>query len=255
MITEVLRTYGAWLPGAARSQKSLVPEHAPITGQGRNRLPVEYGRFHERADRAVYVARRFVPYLRGKVLDVGCDRAVLKELMPELDYWGIDVSGTPDRIVDLEVENAIPFPDGSFDSVVCTDVLEHLDNLHRIFGELIRVSRRYVILSLPNNWTNARVPLARGRGQIGHYGLPADPPLDRHKWFFSLIEAEQFLNGQTAKHPFRIVELFAMERPRPMSVRWMRRLISRSQRDYLNRYAHTLWAVLERSAIANEPGR
>ena len=209
-------------------------------------MNVEFGSFPDRRLRSEFIARRFGLLLTGRVLDVGCDRAYLKQLVPGLDYLGIDVGGTPDRVVDLEKENRLPFPENSFDGVVCADVLEHLNNIHHIFGELVRVARGHVILSLPNNWANARRPVARGKGSIGHYGLPVDPPMDRHKWFFSLSEAEQFVRGQRAKAPFEIVELFAMEKPRFAPVRWLRQLASGSQSRYLNRYAHTLWMVLRK---------
>jgi 2-polyprenyl-3-methyl-5-hydroxy-6-metoxy-1,4-benzoquinol methylase len=209
-------------------------------------MNVEFGVFPERRLRSEYIATRFRPLFRGNVLDVGCDRALLKPLLPDVKYFGIDVGGTPDRLVDLEKENAVPFPDGSYDCIVCSDVLEHLNNLHHIFGELIRVSRGHVILSLPNNWTNARLPVGRGKGAIGHYGLPVDPPADRHKWFFSLTEAEAFIKGQQAKVPFEIVEMFAMEKPRFAPVRFLRHLAAGSHEQYLNRYAHTLWAVLKK---------
>jgi SAM-dependent methyltransferase len=209
-------------------------------------MNVEIASFPERRLRSEYIARRFHPLLKGKVLDVGCDRALLKQLVPGLDYYGIDIGGTPDRVVDLEREDQVPFPDHSFDCVVCSDVLEHLNNLHKIFGELLRVSRGHVVLSLPNNWVNARLPVARGQGDIGHYGLPVDPQPDRHKWFFSLSEGEAFIRGQQAKFPFEIVELYAMEKPRLAPLRFFRRLVAGSQRQYLNRYAHTLWAVLKK---------
>ena len=67
-------------------------------------IPVEYVWFPERKNRSEYVARRFRPLLTGKVLDVGCDRAYLKELLKDNapEYVGIDVGGTPDFVVNLE---------------------------------------------------------------------------------------------------------------------------------------------------------
>jgi SAM-dependent methyltransferase len=43
----------------------------------------------------------------------------------------------------------IPFPDDSFDLVICSEVMEHLDNPGRGLEELHRVSRKYAILSVP----------------------------------------------------------------------------------------------------------
>jgi SAM-dependent methyltransferase len=209
-------------------------------------MNVEQISFRDRSGRSEYVARRFQEVLKGKVLDVGCDKAVLRKLLPQVEYTGVDIGGTPDIQVNLEAAGKLPFADGSFDCVVCTDVLEHLENLHQIFGELVRVSRRHLVISLPNNWTNARVPIARGRGSFGKYGLPAEKPPDRHKWFFSLSEAADFIQAQTAKYPIVCREIFATEKPRSGLVRGARRLRYPAIECYLNRYAHTLWARLEK---------
>lgn len=43
----------------------------------------------------------------------------------------------------------LPFTDGAFDTVMCLEVLEHLTNPEAAFRELLRVSRRGVVLSVP----------------------------------------------------------------------------------------------------------
>ena len=209
-------------------------------------IAVEYVNFADRARRSAYIAERFRTYLAGKVLDVGCDRAVLKTLIPSLDYTGIDIGGTPDLKLDLDRIDKLPFPDGAFQCVVCSDVLEHLNNLHHIFDELVRVAAGHLVLSLPNNWSVARLPIERGTGSFGKYGLPVEPPVDRHKWFFSLAEGREFIEAQTRRHPIAVVELLASEKPRPFLVRGLRRARYPSQERYLNRYAHTLWIVLKK---------
>ncbi len=169
-------------------------------------------------------------------------------MLPDVDYLGVDVTGRSDVQLDLEYITRLPFDTGSFDCVVCTDVLEHLDNLHLIFGELIRVAKTYVIISLPNNWVNARQPITRGRGSLSHYGLPGEPPLDRHKWFFSMSEAEGFIHYQLGKYAVSMRDYHVTEKPRPWLVRALRRMRYPSQMCYLNRYAHTLWVVLEKTS-------
>jgi len=209
-------------------------------------VKVEQVAFHSRAERSAYIARRFRWMLSGKVLDVGCSKAPLRRLLPHLEYTGIDLGEDADLKLNLEKIDRLPFEDGTFDCVVCSDVLEHLDNLHYIFGELIRVAKRHVIISLPNNWKHARLAVARGEGSFGKYGLPVDPPRDRHKWFFGFSEAVHFIRTQAERHPVSILELFAAEKPRPFMRRASRRMRCPSQERYLNRYAHTLWAALEK---------
>ena len=134
--------------------------------------------------------------------------------------------------------------------MVCSDVLEHVDSLHEVFGELVRVAKVYLIISLPNNWANARRAIERGRGAVGHYGLPADPPADRHKWFFSLTEALDFARAQERKYPITIVDRCVTEKSRPLPVRVFRRLLYPSRECYWNRYAHTLWVVFGKEGVA-----
>ena len=86
-------------------------------------IRVEYVSFRTRAARSEYIATRFHHLLKGKVLDVGCDQAVLKKLIPTMDYLGVDIAGDPDMRLDLEKIERLPFADGSFDCVVCTEVL------------------------------------------------------------------------------------------------------------------------------------
>lgn len=218
----------AFMPGAVQDDRPM---------------KVQYDSFTDRARRAEYVAKNFGHLLTGKVLDVGCSKAWLKKLLPNAQYLGVDISGEPDIQLNLEEARRLPFGDAEFDCVVCTDVLEHLNNLHEIFGELVRVSRRHVIVSLPNCWTNARRPIERGKGSFAHYGLPLDPVLDRHKWFFNLTDAVAFASGQAERNKLAVVDLHATEKPRLLLLRWLRRVSYPSQERYLNRYAHTLWMV------------
>lgn len=44
----------------------------------------------------------------------------------------------------------LPFKDNSFDLVLSTEVLEHLKEPEKALKEIIRVSRKYILLSVPN---------------------------------------------------------------------------------------------------------
>ena len=64
------------------------------------------------------------PQIGGKVLDVGCGSKPYRELFSATEYVGLDVeqSGHDHRHEDVDVlydGKTFPFPDGSFDSVVC----------------------------------------------------------------------------------------------------------------------------------------
>jgi len=103
--------------------------------------------------------------------------------------------GNPDIKINIEVIKNLPFKAQEFDTVICIEVLEHLENLHEISKDLFRVSNNYVLISLPNCWRDARVKIQRGIGSFAHYGLQLKNPLDRHKWFFTSSEAIDFLKS------------------------------------------------------------
>lgn len=216
-------------------------------------MKVEYVAFEERAERSRYIAKRFGDYIIGNVLDIGCDKAVLKGLLKDIKYTGIDIGGTPDIQINLDKVERLPFDDNIFDASVCSDVLEHLDNLHLIFGEIVRVSKKYIIISLPNNWSNARKPIERGVGSFSHYGLPSVRPIDRHKWFFGLSEAINFCTEQEKLYPISIKEMIVNEKPRPLITKMARHLKYPNLERYLNRYAHTVWVVFEKNEDRSYP--
>ena len=209
------------------------------------KLNTEFVTFPERLDRTRFVRDRFQQYLQGSVLDVGCFEAPLRTMLQGVQYTGVDIAGNPDIVLNLDQCEKLPFADGEFQCVICIGVLEHLDNLHRLFDELVRVSKNHVIVSLPNCWSDARVKIERGKGAFLHYGLPVEKPMDRHKWFFSLSQARAFFEGKAREQDIAIVDMFISEKPRNALVRALRRLRYPGER-YHNRYSQTLWVVYQR---------
>ena len=207
-------------------------------------IQTEYISFAVRAARSKYVSKRFKNYFTGTLLDVGCFEAPLRKLLPDTEYTGVDVAGDPDIKLNLETCERLPFDSDTFNCVTCIDVLEHLNNLHLIFDELIRVSNRYILISLPNCWRDAHRPIERGSGDFLHYGLPIHTPVDRHKWFFNFTQAKEFIENQAEDKGLKIAELFATEKPKNAASRLVRKIIYPGYK-YLNRYAQTLWVVYE----------
>ncbi len=157
-----------------------------------------------REDKLAVAAQLFSNYLIGDVLDIGCDA---KHLSRSVQGWyvGVDIAGSPDICVNLE--NGCPFRDKSFDTVVAFDVLEHLDRLHFAFDELCRVSRSYLAIGLPNMYEwRFRTMFFLGKRFSGKYGLPCEPPNDRHRWLFNFEEARSFVRQRGAKNGFIVTE-------------------------------------------------
>lgn len=91
------------------------------------------------------------------ILDVGCGNGGFLHGLSDR-YWkvGLDFSDAAlRRLADRGVRgsiDALPFAGGTFDLVTCFEVLEHLpqDVYARALPELERLSRKYIIVSVPN---------------------------------------------------------------------------------------------------------
>ena len=55
-------------------------------------LQREFVKFRIRSDRPTFIGNRFGKYLNGKVLDIGCDEAVLQKLLGKDRYSGIGMT-------------------------------------------------------------------------------------------------------------------------------------------------------------------
>lgn len=172
-------------------------------------LPLSFspsGTYSSREERARYIGITYASLLTGQVLDVGCFRRDLKKFVSG-EYIGVDLYGEPDITLDLD-EGKLPFADRSFDIAVCSDVLEHLEQIHAVFDEMLRVSRKWVLVSLPNNRQGEwRRMLRLQPHREKYYGLPVDRPVDRHRWYFGASEAEDFVAKRAARNGAKLVHV------------------------------------------------
>ena len=176
-------------------------------------------RYEHPKGRSGYIADTLGGYIEGRILEVGAGRnaTVFAERFGDR-YHPLDMGGSyhiegrpelvgPDTVVDLEF-GPLPFADSSFDTILCTDVLEHIDNIYNAYDELFRVAARKVIISLPNNWVGLPLSILAGRNLTHRagYGLPPFPKGvgERHKHWFNHEEAADFLIGRVPAG-FRVV--------------------------------------------------
>ena len=133
-------------------------------------------------------------YRDYSLLDAGCRTMDLKKRLNNCrHYQGTDLQPGKDVLV-CNLEEKLPFEDGSFDLVAALDVLEHLENPHGALKELCRVASQAVFVSLPNMYyIKFRLNFLRGRGVSGKYQFPPHPISDRHRWMLSYSEAVKFV--------------------------------------------------------------
>jgi SAM-dependent methyltransferase len=115
-----------------------------------------------------------------RILDVGCgDGAITNRLAERWDVTGLDLSPTAlEHVRTTAVQGsatALPFADRSFDLVLSSEMLEHTtdDDYRAALAEMSRVSRRYLLLSVPYREDLAfriiRCPRCGWRGHVwGH---------------------------------------------------------------------------------------
>jgi len=92
--------------------------------------------------------RDVVPAFKGNVLDVGCGQSPYRFLLDgrQTKYFGIDIADAgkfdyqnPD--ISRFGGEAIPFDDNQFDAMICTEVLEHVQNYQKLADEIHRVMK------------------------------------------------------------------------------------------------------------------
>lgn len=103
------------------------------------------------------LARNLSP---ASVLDVGCGQSHIGKFFN--DYTGMDVSiPALKEAVKNNPKNHylradglhLPFKNSSFDLVICSDVIEHIEDKDGIIKELVRVSKRHILITTPPKGT------------------------------------------------------------------------------------------------------
>jgi SAM-dependent methyltransferase len=94
-------------------------------------------------------------YARGRLLDVGCgSRPYEPWLSGVSEYVGLDAIREAGRPNTIGLAWQLPFASASFDSVLSTQTLEHIETPALAIAEMARVLRPggYLILTAPQTW-------------------------------------------------------------------------------------------------------
>lgn len=98
-------------------------------------------------------------YLKGRLIDIGCGIKPYKELLSSYveEHIGVDLEDSIHGKSEIDIFGTaykIPVTSDSFDSVICTAVLEHLEEPELALKESYRVLKKggYAIYSVPFIW-------------------------------------------------------------------------------------------------------
>jgi SAM-dependent methyltransferase len=158
-----------------------------------------------RADRNRFAASQLLAKPVKRILNLGGGGARHLQASlssAETSVYEIDIQGECDLQVNLDTLPRLPFEDDAFDVACAFDVLEHLENFHLLNEEMFRVARDYVLIALPNSAAEICYDVLRNRPQSKpdldrgvfsyFYGLPIQPPSDRHRWWIYFHDIVRF---------------------------------------------------------------
>lgn len=146
------------------------------------------------------------PLKAKTILDVGCGEGFSLNKLHENNIGekleGIDYSKEavllgkklfPRLLLKTGSIYDLPYKNNYFDLVLCTEVLEHLDNPKRALRKILRVSKKYAIISVPNEPFFMMGNFLRGKNvmQFGN-----DPEHIQHWTVFSF---QRFLKRESIK--------------------------------------------------------
>jgi SAM-dependent methyltransferase len=95
-------------------------------------------------------------YVRANstVVDIGCGEQPMRTLIEEKggQYIGVDIAQNSQNTVDIVCSAAsIQLPDNSVECILCTEVVEHVSEIDKVFSEFARILKPngYIILTCP----------------------------------------------------------------------------------------------------------
>jgi SAM-dependent methyltransferase len=154
--------------------------------------------------------RSYAGSLKGKLLDFGCGRKPYEKLFHVQEYVGIDIeqSGHDHRLSKVDVYfdgRTIPFPDATFDSLFCSEVLEHVFNPDDVLPEINRVLKNgaRALITVPFCWNEHEVPFDFAR--YSSFGITH--LLEKHG--FRIVELKK--SGNFARVNFQLWALYFFE--------------------------------------------
>lgn len=169
------------------------------------------------------------PRAGERVLEVGCGAGHVLQRFEGTERTGMDLSQTmlerarrrlPKGVRLMQGSaDSLPFASSSFDIVLCTEVLEHVQDPRRVIAELVRVAgpRGRVVVSIPNELMIDRVKRVLRRTPVVRKAL-STLAAEGNEWHLHTMDADmlrRITDGVTNIRSLRAVP------NRMLPIRWV----------------------------------
>jgi SAM-dependent methyltransferase len=141
------------------------------------------------------------------MLDVGCRKTALKPYVERFgEYKGADLFANPGVDYVGDFSQGLPVPEQAFDVTFALDVLEHTDDIQKALDELMRVTRQFSIIILPNF---AQIPrritfLLKGSMGTDKYDLRFPTGRDRHRWLTTAEQSDAYMRDYCKERGYTV---------------------------------------------------
>ena len=108
-------------------------------------------------------------YIQGRILDIGCGSKPYKNLFSYTKYCGLEIYSSQkvgNKNVDVFYDGIqLPFNNNAFDSIIISQVFEHVFNPNELLNEVPRVLKPggYLLMTVPFIWDEHEQPNDFGR--------------------------------------------------------------------------------------------
>ncbi|MBP1157465.1 MULTISPECIES: class I SAM-dependent methyltransferase [unclassified Paenibacillus] len=186
-----------------------------------------YDKYHTKNPIARYLMNGFLSSLDNcldmidvsSVLDAGCGEGEITNFVNNkfnnlrslkgIELEPVTVDEANKRFPHLDITQGsiyeLPFEDNAFDLVIACEVLEHLENPQRALDEIIRVSNKYILVSVPREPIWRICNMLRGKYITDLGNTPGHIQHWSKKQFISLIQSNSDILKRNSPFPWTMI--------------------------------------------------
>jgi ubiquinone/menaquinone biosynthesis C-methylase UbiE len=146
------------------------------------------------------------------ILDVGCGTGYITDVIQknvdanivccDLDPTRLSFAKTQFKLETILADvKYLPFKKSSFDTVIATEIIEHVSNNDDAIIEIDRVSAKNIVITVPNDPLFMLANFLRGKN-IRSFGNPPDHINHFNKKTLKMFLSEHFLKIEVSKNAF-----------------------------------------------------